>query len=158
MHVKDLRFEPPRRWNVAIDGIPWLPRLIDKTRAALAGTLGSYLYGQSPTDCACLRALGVGHRAFAHIVAGARDDADVLAALAARDPEALDRARAWGARLAPEHQLFLFFIDVDDGYAGDVLRRLKPLLNAATNGLTWTLKRVWPSRALDAFKRRSNDA
>jgi len=37
--IRDLSQGPPRRWNEEIGGIKWLPRLIDKTRAALAGKL-----------------------------------------------------------------------------------------------------------------------
>ncbi|MDP9111911.1 MAG: DUF5069 domain-containing protein, partial [Candidatus Eremiobacteraeota bacterium] len=73
---EDLTAGPPRRWTRELDGIRWLPRLIDKTRAALAGTLGDYLYGQSPVDRALLRALGLGYRDFTAIVMqSANDDA-----------------------------------------------------------------------------------
>ncbi len=154
MHVKDLRTEPPRRWNERIDGIAWLPRLIDKTRAAHAGTLGAYLYGQSPVDRACLRALRLGHAEFARIVRDAPDDGAVLAALAARDPEALERARRWSERLGRDHRLFMLVLDIDDGYAGATWRPFKPVMNAAANALTWTIKRVRPSRAIEAANER----
>ena len=29
----DLRRHPPRRWNVTVDGVIWLPRMIDKARS-----------------------------------------------------------------------------------------------------------------------------
>ncbi len=154
MQAKDLRDEAPRRWNERIDGIAWLPRLIDKTRAAHAGTLGAYLYGQSPVDRACLRALRLSHADFARIVAAAPDDAAVLAALRDRDPEALDRVRRWGERLGTEHRLFMFVLDIDDGYAGAGWRPFKPLVNAAAYALTWTIKRLWPSRAIEAARER----
>ena len=154
MNAKDLRIEPPRRWSEQLDGIAWLPRFIDKTRAAHAGTLGAYLFGQSPVDRACLRALRIGYVDFARIVADAPDDAGVLAALAARDPASLDRVRAWSETLATEHRLFMFVLDVDDGYAGAGWRALKPLVNVAANTLTWTLKRIWPSRAIEAANER----
>ncbi|MGB8519688.1 MAG: DUF5069 domain-containing protein, partial [Candidatus Tumulicola sp.] len=78
MTERDLHAGPPRRWSEEIDGICWLPRLIDKTRAALAGTLGDYLFGQSPMDRALLRALGLSHREFAAIVRAAAGDDAVL--------------------------------------------------------------------------------
>jgi Domain of unknown function (DUF5069) len=148
MQAKDLRVEPPRRWNERLDGIPWLPRMIDKTRAAHAGTLGAYLFGQSPMDSSCLRVLGLRHRDFARIVAAARTDEDILAEIGRRDPAAPDRGRAWGDLLWRRHRVFLFLIDVDDGYARS-LRPFKPLINLGTNVLTWAIKRVWPSRAVE---------
>lgn len=154
MHVRDLRREPPRRWNVELDGIVWLPRLIDKARAALSGTLGAYLFGQSPMDRECLATLGVGHRAFAQIVASAPDDRAVLDAIVQRDPVALERARAWSAQLAHRHGAFLSMLDFDDGYAGGAARALKPLANALSFLLTWTLKRLFPSRATEGLKRQ----
>ncbi len=153
MHVKDLRREPPRRWNEEIDGVAWLPRLIDKTRAALCGTLGAYLFGQSPIDRECLAAAGVGHRAFAQIVAAAADDDAVLRALTSRDPQALARLRAWSARLARAHGAFLNVIDIDDGYGTGGASALKPLMNAGSFLLTWALKRLFPTRAIEGLER-----
>lgn len=146
MQTRDLRDEPPRRWNERLGGIPWLPRLIDKARAAHAGTLGTYLFGQSPMDRSCLRALELRHRDIATIVASTRNDDEVLAAIVARNPRALERGRAWGERLPRRHRLFLWLIDIDDGYAG-ALRPVKPVMNVLTNSVTWVMKRVWPSRA-----------
>jgi hypothetical protein len=146
MEARDLRAGPPRRWNDTLDGVPWLPRLIDKARAVDAGTLGTYLYGQSPTDHSLLRALGLNHRRFLELVGSCADDAAVLAALAARDPQAIPRAREWGADLGRQHGWFFFILDIDDGYA-PALRPLRRVVTASTDALTWTVKRVWPSRA-----------
>ena len=143
--AKDLRREAPRRWSDEIDGIRWLGRLIDKTRATLAGTLGAYLYGQSPIDRSFLRALGLGHRAFAEIVAQSPEDAAVVAALAARDPGSLLRARAWSATLPQRQGVFLFILDVDDGYVRGPWRALKIPANIASYAVTWSAKRLWPS-------------
>lgn len=145
--VRDLRREPPRRWSEQVGGIRWLPRLIDKTRCALAGTLGTYLFGQSPIDRALLERLGLGHRAFAEIVANANDDDAVLAALRARDPKGVARAREWSDALPQRARVFLLIIDLDDGYIGGPWKLLKGPSNLATNALTWTVKRLWPSRA-----------
>ena len=147
MQAPDLTVGPPRRWSETIDGIPWLPRLIDKARAALNGTLGAYLFGQSPLDTKCLHTLGLGHRSFAKIVAAASDDAAVMAAIAARDPLAIERARAWGAGLALRHRLFFAVLDIDDGYAPR-LRPFRPAVTAAANALTWGIKRIWRSPSL----------
>lgn len=117
MNVPDLRVQPPRRWNVAIDGVIWLPRLIDKCRAAQAGTLGTYLYGQSPVDDALLRKAGLDYAAFSEIVRdnSAFDDGAVLAAIERAVPGATERLRAWGTKLAAKRAPFLAVIDLDDG-------------------------------------------
>lgn len=143
--ARDLRREPPRRWNVSVEGIIWLPRLIDKVRAAQAGTLGTYLYGQSPIDREVLRAAGLGHGAFYELVQQTPgDDAAVLAALDARYPGAADRLRAWSAVAPRRHALFFPVLDADDGYAAGPARLLKAPLNAGSAALAWVLKRVWP--------------
>jgi hypothetical protein len=123
--------------------------LIDKTRAALAGTLGDYLYGQSPVDREMLRALGVRYREFTKIVADAPDDAGVLGALQSHSSDKLAAARAWSDALPRTHWLFLFVLDIDDGYARGPLRALKIPANAVANPLMRWLKRRFPSRALD---------
>lgn len=146
MTARDLRVQPPRRWSDAIDGIQWLPRLIDKTRAAQTGKLGSYFFGQSPFDRALLHAFGVGYRSFSKIVADAPDDATILSALCDQDPASLDRARAWSQTLATRHRLMMMILDADDGYAKGAWQPLKPLVNACANAFSWIVKRIWPSR------------
>jgi hypothetical protein len=147
MEARDLRTSPPRRWSVALSDIYWLPRLIDKTRAALAGTLGDYLFGQSPIDRSLLNELGLSHRDLATIVGRTGDDDDaVLSALASRDPASLERARAWSKGLPERYGLFLWFIDVDDGYCGTWLRA--PIVVVAT-AVSRAAKRLWPSHAPD---------
>lgn len=143
MDAADLRHRPPRRWNERLDGIYWLPRLIDKTRAALSGTLGTYLYGQSPMDCALLRALGCSHRDFAAMVLDTNGDGQVAAALLEHDPHSLERARAWSARLPERHRLFFWLIDVDDGYRSSWLR---PPIVTGANLIARLVKRFLPSR------------
>ena len=152
MQARDLRCGPPRRWTESIDGILWLPRMVDKVRAGLAGTLGAYLYGQSPFDTSLLRTLGLSHTAFARIVRNAVDDESVLRALEIQDPQSLGRARSWSRKLERRHRLFMFVLDVDDGYAGDIWKPIKPAVNLAANGVTWTMKRLWPSSAIEKSK------
>jgi len=146
----DLSKTPPRRWNADLDGIKWLPRLIDKARAALAGTLGTYLYGQSPFDRALLRALGLGYRDFSRIVANAATDDDVFRELYARSPQGIERARVWGEQLGRRSALMMWIFDVDDGYAASpALAGLRPPANMISNLLTAMVKRLWPSRATE---------
>jgi hypothetical protein len=113
----DLRARPPRRWNVAVDGVIWLPRMADKARAHNAGTLGMYLYGQSPIDDAFLRAARLDYPTFLDIVREARDDAEVLAGIEGHSPGATPRLLRFSENLPRKAGLILSFIDYDDGYA-----------------------------------------
>jgi hypothetical protein len=149
MEARDLTVVPPRRWSESLGGITWLPRLIDKARAALNGTLGSYLYGQSPMDRGLLTQLGLSHRAFAVIVKNASDDATVLAALQAHDAEAVERTRRWtDVEIPDRHRLFLFLMDYDDGYLG-APAPLKKFANAGSHVFTALVKRAMPSDAIE---------
>lgn len=126
-----------------MNGIYWLPRLIDKTRAALAGTLGDYLFGQSPMDRALLRELKLSHRDFAAIVRDAPSDDAVLAAITVRDPQAPERARAWSAALPARNRLFLWLLDVDDGYRAS---RLTAPVKLGATAVSRIAKALWPAR------------
>ena len=149
MEARDLTVVPPRRWSESLGGITWLPRLIDKARAALNGTLGGYLFGQSPMDRGLLRQLGVSHREFAVIVKNASDDDAVLAALTERDPAAVERTRRWTEIEIPHrHRLFLFLMDFDDGYLPGWARAFKKTANVGTNAFCALVKRAMPSNAI----------
>lgn len=54
----DLRDQVPHSPFAEFDGIPWLPRMLDKARAALVGTLGDYLF-PCPMDQAFLEFHGL---------------------------------------------------------------------------------------------------
>lgn len=153
MQVPDLRRESPRRWSEEIDGVMWLPRLIDKTRASLRGTLGAYLFGQSPLDREVLRTLGVGHRAFAEIVAVASDDSAVVDGLLRRDAFAMDRGRRWSATARRRHGAFFYALDLDDGYAPG-MGWCKPIANPLSYGITWVMKRIFPNRPTEGITAR----
>lgn len=105
----------PRRWSDQLDGIAWLPRLIDKARMAQTGRLGAYLFGQSPFDRALLERLGATTPEFAAIVAASPTDDDVLRALRARGFDEA-RLRRWSARLPRTARFYTYLWDVDDGY------------------------------------------
>ncbi len=127
IEAKDLREEPPRRWSDELGGIAWLPRMIDKARAAMRGTLGDYLYGQSPFDRGLLRALGISYRDFTTIVRRAgNDDGKVLALLQLQCGRNLELARRWGEDLGKRHRPMLYLIDLDDGYSGGPLQEFRP--------------------------------
>jgi mannose-6-phosphate isomerase-like protein (cupin superfamily) len=68
--------------DATLDGYAWLPRIIDKARAARAGTLGDAVH-PCPVDRRCLAQLGVTFADFTAVVARAPDDAAVLRELRA---------------------------------------------------------------------------
>ncbi len=145
MEAPDLRVSVPRRWSEQLDGIAWLPRLIDKARAAAAGTLGFYLYGQSPMDTQLLRVMNQGYRSFSAIARSAPDDAGVLAALQRHDAAALERARLWSSQLH-RRRLYMLVLDLDEGHLPRWLW-LRPAANATTRVLVLAARRIWPTRA-----------
>jgi hypothetical protein len=105
----------PRRWSVEVDGIKWLPRLIDKARMRESGRLGTYLLGHSPVDHGFLTRAGLSTEAFAAIAVAAPDDASVLAALRARGWDE-PRVRRWSDRFAATYALYIPLWDLDEGY------------------------------------------
>ena len=145
LHAKDLRTEPPRRWSEEIGGVCWLPRMIDKARAAINGTLGDYLYGQSPTDRIFLRALGLSYKDFTAIVRKAGDsDERVVELLEARAPNGLELARRWSERFPHRYAFFLFLLDIDDGYYGGPLQALRSLIRLGSGLLARYIRYRWP--------------
>jgi hypothetical protein len=80
----DLTRTYPRSPNEKLLGLPMLPRTIDKARAALAGTLGEYLYGEkSSFDMALLDFLGLSPERFLEGVRSSPDDQTMVAWLKA---------------------------------------------------------------------------
>jgi quercetin dioxygenase-like cupin family protein len=71
-----------RLMDATLDGYAWLPRMIDKSRAARAGTLGDHVH-PCPVDRRCLALLGIDFETFSDVVARSGEDAEVLAGLRA---------------------------------------------------------------------------
>ena len=71
-----------RPMDADLAGYAWLPRMIDKSRAARAGTLGDFVH-PCPVDRRCLALLGTDVETFGDVVARSADDAEVLAGLRA---------------------------------------------------------------------------
>jgi hypothetical protein len=122
-NAPDLRVAAPRRWSDSLEGIRWLPRLIDKTRAQRAGTLGSYLFGQSPVDSEVLSVLGTDYATWARIVAQEPDDAALMVRLRAEFPDGLVRLRRWSDELPVKRRTHMLVLDFDDGYLETPLSR-----------------------------------
>ncbi|MBV8530410.1 MAG: DUF5069 domain-containing protein [Candidatus Eremiobacteraeota bacterium] len=105
----------PPRWNVEVDGIRWLPRMIEKARMRERGTLGAYLIGHSPVDAALLKRLNITTAAFVELVREQPDDIRVLVALRARrfDEAAV---RRWSDTFPRRYALYITLWDLDEGY------------------------------------------
>ena len=98
----DLTAQPPRGLDAELEGYAWLPRMLDKARATLAGKAGSYQFG-CPVDHTCLARLGVTPELVLDLAARHADDRAVLGALRAhRIPPA---AEAWFDGQAVEDEL-----------------------------------------------------
>ena len=105
----------PPRWNVEVDGIRWLPRMIEKARMRERGTLGAYLIGHSPVDAALLKRLKISTEAFVQLVWVQPDDMNVLIALRARG---IDEAavRRWSEDFPRRYAPYIRLWDLDEGY------------------------------------------
>lgn len=102
IRTKDLAAEPPAAMDDTLGGYAWVPRMIDKSRAFRAGTLGAFVH-PCPIDQRCLTRLGLDVDAFGDIAASAETGADVLAGLASAD--ARSAADAWFDAVAYEDEL-----------------------------------------------------
>jgi hypothetical protein len=133
----------PRRWNVEVDGIKWLPRLCDKARMSRAGTLGTYLVGHSPVDYALLTRLGITTDEFVEIANTLPDDTSVLSALRARGFDEA-RVRRWSDRFETSYRVFIPAWDIDEGYVkpNAFVRTLLPLAHAIEGPAMLLLRKV----------------
>jgi hypothetical protein len=116
MNATDLKSGSPPRWSDTIEGVVWLPRLAAKVRAHDAGTLGSYLLGQSPVDDEFLKTAQLSYAEFITIVRSSADNAAVLAAIGAASPGAVDRLHLWSLEMPVRRRIMMQMLDIDDGY------------------------------------------
>ena len=136
----------PRRWSETVDGILWLPRMIDKARMQQQGQLGIYLLGHSPVDASLMKRLNVTTAEFETIVKTSADDAAALVALRQRGFDEA-RVRRWSERFPRTFRWFIPIWDVDEGY-------IKPnLMNRL--GLMLIRALEWPTSALVRTFRRA---
>ena len=80
MNAKDLRVDQPEPFDCQLDGYAYIPRMLDKARATLAGTQGRYMFG-CPVDHTCMARLGIAPELVLELAAAHDDDREVLAAL-----------------------------------------------------------------------------
>ena len=121
--------------------------MIDKARAALAGTAGGYLCGDCPIDRSLLRALGLSAADFGRIVRDAGgEDERIAAAIETRCAANLDLARRWSEALPRRHPSLLFLIDLDEGYATGWVQTIRPVIRFLYGIALGYIHRRWPSR------------
>ena len=94
--VTDLTQRPPRSVRTRLGGYALLPRMLDKCRAEIAGTAGSFHYA-CPNDQRILTFLGIDAAALKAEVASGKGDGDLLAWIAAnqRNKHAPEQIGAW---------------------------------------------------------------
>lgn len=73
----------PRGLDAELEGYAWIPRMLDKARATLAGTNGSYLFG-CPVDHTCMARLGVSPELVLDLAGRYPDDTEWLSAMRER--------------------------------------------------------------------------
>jgi len=78
--ANDLRTVAPHPLDCELDGYAWIPRMLDKARATLAGTNGSYMFG-CPVDHTCMARLGVTPELVLELAGRYAQDHEVLEAL-----------------------------------------------------------------------------
>src|SRR6201995_4805350 len=90
--LPDLTAPAPRGLDAELEGYAWLPRMLDKARATLAGTAGTYQFG-CPVDHTCMARLDVTPDLVLDLAARYADDRRVLQAL--RDHGIPSAREAW---------------------------------------------------------------
>jgi quercetin dioxygenase-like cupin family protein len=113
--AKDLSVEQPAPFDSVLDGYAYIPRMLDKARATIAGTNGTYLFG-CPVDHTCMARLNVSPELVRELAGTYDDDHDVLAALKEHGiPSAED---AWFDAVAVEEELQGpgFYLKVREGH------------------------------------------
>lgn len=91
MTALDLTAAVPRSPFDRLGGFPWLPRMIDKTRAFYAGTNGEYSPYPCPGDKNFLTHFGIDHVPLGELIKGGASD-DAIAAWVAANAKRTDDA------------------------------------------------------------------
>ena len=99
----DLTTAEPRGMDETLGGYVWLPRMIDKARAKLAGTIGTYVH-PCPVDRTLLARMRVDYGTFKRILMSTTTDEEVLAALLEVEGVATPE-NAWFDPVAREEEL-----------------------------------------------------
>jgi hypothetical protein len=78
MNPVDLTQRPPRSPRIKLGGLVILPRMLDKGRADIAGTLGEYIY-HCPLDQRLTDFAGLNADEVLHLLKEGKSDSEVLA-------------------------------------------------------------------------------
>lgn len=100
--AKDLTRVDPHPLDAELEGYAWIPRMLDKARATLAGTNGTYLFG-CPVDHTCMARLGIGPELVLDLAGRYGEDTQVLKAL--RQHGIPSASEAWFDAPAVEDEL-----------------------------------------------------
>jgi hypothetical protein len=95
-NAPDLTKRPPRSARVRLGGYATLPRMLDKGRAAIAGTNGEYHYN-CPLDQRLLNHLGLDAEKLKQELAAGKGDGEILEWIHknAKNKESEPQAMAW---------------------------------------------------------------
>jgi quercetin dioxygenase-like cupin family protein len=99
---RDLAVREPRGLDAELEGYAWIPRMLDKARATLAGTNGPYLFG-CPVDHTCMARLGVSPQLVLELAGRYPNDTEVLHAM--QDHGIPPAGEAWFDGQAVENEL-----------------------------------------------------
>ena len=129
----DLTQRAPRSPRCRLGGYALLPRLLDKCRAALAGTIGEY-HTNCPLDQQFLEFAGIDYAALKAELAHGRTDGEMLAWIT---------AKSLARRSAPEIEIWSAhqdrrLPDSDPGTTGYFAAALAGLTKTRTDIHTWT--------------------
>lgn len=106
----------PRSPFEAVEGLIWLPRMLDKARRQRATGLGEYLlFEDSPLDAHFLRAWRVGGADLTGWLDEGLDDAAVALKISERRGWDLAKREAWSGRARAVCGGFFSAIDADEG-------------------------------------------
>ncbi|MCC6233364.1 MAG: DUF5069 domain-containing protein [Verrucomicrobiales bacterium] len=118
----NLTQRPPRSPRVRLGGFVLLPRMLDKCRADLAGTIGEYKYG-CPLDQRFLQFTGIDAASLKSVVATGAGDSEVLTwvlahAKPAREPWEIAQWSAFREQATPADNESRAFVSEQVGKAG----------------------------------------
>ena len=120
--AKDLARVEPRGLDAELEGYAWIPRMLDKARATLAETNGSYLFG-CPVDHTCMARLGVSPELVLELARRHPDDSEWLNALREHGIPAAHEAWFDGQAVEDELQGPGWYLRVSTAGAGAAERR-----------------------------------
>lgn len=108
----------PRSPRERIEGLAWLPRLMDKGRRYLAGgqaLLGAYMYGDHDfLDARLLSFLGLDDQTVLRILAGEPDDVAAARQIVARSGRLREDCEQWTEQFLRLFAAAFFVLDIDE--------------------------------------------